>query len=51
MLDVLQAWVRGYYERDDAWSHREHLRIYEAFDGPKARFVAPVAPDDPGITS
>jgi adenylate kinase family enzyme len=46
MLDALQAWVAGYYERDDAWSHRGHLRIFESFEGPKTRISRPVAIDD-----
>lgn len=42
MLANLQAWVAGYYEREDAWSYRAHRRIFEAFGGPKAEHVAPV---------
>lgn len=36
MLGNLQAWAAGYYERDDAWSHVAHQRIYEAHAGAKA---------------
>lgn len=36
MLDALQAWVVGYYERDDPWSYRAHRRIFESFAGRKA---------------
>ena len=35
MFDALQAWVVGYYTRDDAWSYQAHRRIFEAYDGPK----------------
>jgi adenylate kinase family enzyme len=35
MLPALQAWVAGYYERDDAWSYRAHRRIFDAFEGVK----------------
>lgn len=42
MLDVLQAWVAGYYERDDAWSHGAHLCIYQAFGGTKSRLTMAV---------
>ncbi|HQZ31559.1 MAG TPA: shikimate kinase [Arenimonas sp.] len=35
MLANLQAWVAGYYEREDAWSYRAHRRIFDAFTGRK----------------
>ena len=35
MLANLQAWVAGYYEREDAWSYAEHRRIFDAFPGNK----------------
>lgn len=35
MLDQLQAWVAGYYERDDDWSYRRHRRIFDSHAGPK----------------
>jgi hypothetical protein len=35
MLSKLQEWVAGYYERDDAWSHRAHRDIFDAFMGAK----------------
>lgn len=35
MLENLQAWVAGYYEREDAWSFQAHRRIFEAFKGAK----------------
>lgn len=35
MLAPLQDWVRGYYERDDAWSYQAHRRLFEAFPGAK----------------
>lgn len=30
-----QAWVAGYYERNDPWSYRAHRRIFDAFEGRK----------------
>lgn len=35
MLDTLQAWVAGYYERQDPWSYHAHRRIFDAFPGRK----------------
>lgn len=35
MLDTLQQWVAGYYERDDAWSYRAHRRLFDGFAGTK----------------
>jgi adenylate kinase family enzyme len=35
MLSQLQEWVRGYYQRKDAWSYRAHREIFDAFTGPK----------------
>lgn len=35
MLAALQSWVTSYYTRDDAWSHRAHVRIFEAHSGAK----------------
>lgn len=43
MLANLQAWVAGYYEREDAWSYRAHRRIFDGFNGRKTEHVAPVA--------
>ena len=42
MLDALQAWVAGYYTREDAWSHRAHCALFDAHEGPKVRVSAPV---------
>lgn len=42
MLEALQAWVAGYYTRDDAWSHAAHLQLFEHFDGAKLRLTGPV---------
>lgn len=36
MLDNLQAWVAGYYERQDQWSYHAHRRIFDSFAGPKS---------------
>jgi adenylate kinase family enzyme len=35
MLENLQAWVAGYYERQDQWSYQAHRRIFDAFPGRK----------------
>ena len=35
MLNQLQAWVAGYYQRKDAWSYWVHREIFDAFAGPK----------------
>lgn len=35
MLVHLQAWVAGYYVRDDAWSLAEHRRVFDAYAGEK----------------
>lgn len=43
MLDNLQAWVAGYYERDDAWSYAAHRRIFDAFVGPKRELTEAAA--------
>lgn len=40
-LDHLQAWVAGYYERDDAWSYAAHRRLFDAHAGPKTEFTVP----------
>ncbi len=31
MLGNLQAWVAGYYERQDPWSYHAHRRIFDSF--------------------
>lgn len=36
MLGNLQAWVAGYYEREDQWSYHAHRRIFDAFAGRKS---------------
>ena len=46
MLDHLQAWVAGYDERDDAWSHAAHRRIFDSHPGDKHRVVGQVSVDD-----
>ena len=45
MLENLQAWVAGYYERQDQWSYYAHRRIFDSFTGPKSEHVSvdPVA--------
>lgn len=41
MLDNLQAWVAGYYERQDPWSYSFHRRIFDAFQGAKTEHEGP----------
>ena len=36
MLENLQAWVAGYYGREDQWSYQAHRRIFDSFAGPKS---------------
>lgn len=40
MLADLQAWVAGYYARDDAWSYLTHRRVLDTFTGPKRELDA-----------
>ena len=35
MLETLQAWVAGYYEREDEWSYAAHRRIFDVHTGAK----------------
>lgn len=41
MLEALQAWVKGYYERNDPWSYQAHRRIFDAFEGRKTERTEP----------
>jgi len=41
MFEGLQAWVAGYYARDDAWSLHTHRRIFDGFEGPKREETVP----------
>ena len=41
MLENLQAWVAGYYTRDDDWSLASHRRIFDAYAGDKLELTAP----------
>jgi adenosyl cobinamide kinase/adenosyl cobinamide phosphate guanylyltransferase len=45
MLDNLQAWVAGYYERDDAWSHVARRRLFDAHAGARTEYTAMPGPD------
>ena len=36
MLENLQAWVAGYYQRQDRWSYHAHRQIFDSFPGPKS---------------
>jgi hypothetical protein len=31
MLEQLQVWVAGYYQRQDQWSYHAHRRIFDSF--------------------
>ncbi|WP_160014111.1 AAA family ATPase [Pseudomonas sp. 8BK] len=35
MLESLQTWVAGYYERQDQWSYHAHRQIFDTFSGRK----------------
>ena len=39
MLENLQAWVAGYYERMDQWSYRAHRQIFDSFSGCKSEHI------------
>lgn len=39
MLANLQAWVCGYYERDDAWSYKAHRQVFDGFAGSKVEYA------------
>lgn len=43
MLDHLQAWVRDYRVRDDAWSLRAHRALFDAHPGEKVELTDPAA--------
>ena len=47
MLDTLQAWVAGYYERRDPWSYHAHRRIFDAFTGRKKECLSELTPRRP----
>lgn len=40
MLDTLQAWVAGYYERQDPWSYQWHRRVFDSFPGTKTEHTS-----------
>ena len=46
MFTKLQAWVRGYYTRDDAWSYAAHRALFDAFAGPKRELTTVARRDD-----
>jgi adenylate kinase family enzyme len=41
MLEFLQTWVAGYYERTDPWSYAAHRRIFDRFGGTKLEVTNP----------
>jgi adenylate kinase family enzyme len=46
MLQALQAWVAGYYVRQDSWSYAAHRRIFDAHRGAKVEHTTLVEPAD-----
>lgn len=42
MLENLQAWVAGYYERNDQWSYHAHRQIFDSFAGRKRERLSAV---------
>jgi adenylate kinase family enzyme len=40
MFANLQAWVAGYYTRDDGWSYRAHREIFDLHDGAKVEYAS-----------
>lgn len=44
MLENLQSWVAGYYERKDQWSYRAHRRIFDSFPGSRSEHVDGTTP-------
>lgn len=40
MLENLQTWVAGYYERQDQWSYHAHRQIFDTFSGQKSEHSA-----------
>lgn len=46
MLGKLQAWVEGYYSRDDAWSLAAHRRVFDAHPGRKREATLALTPAD-----
>lgn len=46
MLDNLQAWVAGYYSRDDAWSLAAHRRVFNRHPGRKREATLALTPAD-----
>lgn len=43
MLENLQDWVAGYYERKDQWSYHAHRKIFDTFIGCKSERLTGVA--------
>lgn len=40
MLENLQSWVAGYYERQDQWSYHAHRQIFDSFAGRKTEHLS-----------
>jgi len=40
MLENLQAWVAGYYERQDPWSFHAHRQLFDSFAGRKRELLS-----------
>ena len=39
MLENLQTWVAGYYDRMDQWSYHAHRQIFDSFSGRKSEHL------------
>lgn len=46
MLDTLQAWVGGYYERDDDWSYAAHRRLFDTYSGARREYLCSPGTDE-----
>lgn len=47
-LEFLLGWVRDYYDREGAMSRREHIKLFDAYDGPKVRCCRDVSVGEDG---
>ena len=39
-LNMLLAWVQEYYTRDDVFSRKAHIRLFESFKGKKIKYTS-----------
>lgn len=47
-LSMLLDWIDQYYDREDEFSHRAHLALYERFPGKKQRLTSNAREGDSG---